>query len=135
MMRIALENREPISVEELARVVHKIYIVSRDAPDYLGGSMVTMYVEILEDSFGNTKFGLLPKLYEVLFVSYDDNEIIWFGQVADHFKLMGNAVNVALDISRKCDYEPGMFMITESGTNEGHMYSIFEYMAERGFPF
>jgi len=135
-MRIALENRDPITSEELAKLAHKIYIVSRDAPEYLGGSMVTMWVQILEDSYGNAKFGLLPKTYEILHVwGHENGQMIWFGQVEDHFKLMGDAVNVALDVSHYCDHEIGIFVITESGTNESHISSVYSYMAERGFPF
>jgi hypothetical protein len=133
-MRIALENKDPIQLEVLAPLVHDVYIVSRDAPVYLGGSMVTMYITILKDSFGNTEFGVLPHTYEILFVS-DDDKMIWFGQCEDHFKLMGDAVNIALAINNAGDRNVCMRVVTESGTTHSHMYSIYEYMAERGFPF
>lgn len=133
-MRIALENKDPIQLEKLAPLVHDVYIVSRDAPVYLGGSMVTMYITILKDSFGNTEFGVLPHTYEILFVS-DNDKMIWFGQCEDHVKLMGDAVNVALAINDAGDRNVRMRVVTESGTHESHMYSIYEYMAERGFPF
>lgn len=133
-MRIALENKDPINLEVLAPLVHDVYIVSRDAPTYLGGSMVTMYITILKDSFGNTEFGVLPHTYEILFVS-DDDKMIWFGQCEDQTQLMGEAVNIALAINDAGDRNVRMRVVTESGTRESHMYSIYEYMAERGFPF
>jgi len=133
-MRIALENKDPIQLEVLAPLIHDVYIVSRDAPTYLGGSMVTMYITILKDSFGNTEFGVLPHTYEILFVS-DDDKMIWFGQCEEHIKLMGDAVNVALAINSAGDRNVRMRVVTESGTDHSHMYSIYEYMAERGFPF
>ena len=134
-MRIALENRDPISVKELAPIVNDVYIVSRDAPNYLGGSMVTMYVTIFEDSFGNAKFGVLPKTYEILHVINDDGKFVWFGQSEDQTQLMGDAVGIALDINHHGDRNVCMRVVTESGTHESHVYSIYEYMAERGFPF
>jgi hypothetical protein len=135
-MRIALENRDPIAIEELALSVSDVYIVSRDAPDYLGGSMVTMFVTIFEDSFGNAKFGMLPKTYEILHVSgHENGKMIWFGQCEDQTQLMGDAVNVALAINDYGDRNVRMRVVTESGTTHSHAYSIYEYMAERGFPF
>jgi hypothetical protein len=134
-MRIALENTDHQAIEELALSVSDVYIVSRDAPVYLGGSMVTMFVTILEDSFGNTKFGVLPKTYEILHAVNADDKIVWFGQCEDQTQLMGEAVNIALAINDYGDRNVRMRVVTESGTHESHMYSIYEYMAERGFPF
>jgi hypothetical protein len=134
-MRIALENRNHQAIEELALSVSDVYIVSRDAPDYLGGSMVTMFVTILEDSFGNAKFGVLPKTYEILHAVNADDKFVWFGQCEDQTQLMGEAVNIALAINDAGDRNVRMCVVTESGTRESHMYSIYEYMAERGFPF
>ena len=133
-MRIALENKDPIQLEVLAPLIHDVYIVSRDAPVYLGGSMVTMYVTILKDSFGNTEFGVLPHTYEIMFVS-DDDKMIWFGQCEDQTQLMGDAVNIALAINNAGDRNVHMRVVTESGVDHSHVYSVYDYMAERGFPF
>ena len=139
------------TLEELREIVQAIYIVNRDAPNNLGGASVSMYVQINQDSHGDTRFGLLPKLIEIDFVNYDSRnistkEIYFFGGWGgeDTFVLMGHAVNLALQMtSLTGERSPVTFLkndcpiyvINENGTSESTMCSVYSYMAERGFPF
>lgn len=138
--------------DELGEICQAIYIVNRDAPDSLGGAMVSMYVQINQDSYGETRFGLLPMLKEIESVSSYDmtanviDQEIYFGTWGggDTFVLMGHAVNLALEITSLVGEKSPvtflrngcpMYVINESGTTESTMCSVYSYMAERGFPF
>lgn len=136
---------DPYDAEQLGRKCQAIYIINRDAPDHLGGAMVSMYVQINQDSYGHVQFGLLPKLHEIDNVQYPDYQIN-FGTygVPDTFVLMGHAVNLALEMTHLAgEQSPVTFLkndcpiyvINESGTTESTMCSVYSYMAERGFPF
>jgi len=142
---ITLQGGGVYTAEQLGRNCQTIYIVNRDAPDHLGGAMVSMFLQINQDSYGHTQFGLLPVLREVENVEYQNRDIN-FGTygVIDTFVLMGHAVNLALEITslagetspvtflgNKCH----IYVINESGTTESTMCSVYSYMAERGFPF
>ena len=128
---------------ELGEICQAIYIVNRDAPNSSAGAMVSIYVQINQDSFGETRFGLLPMLKEIEVVSSYDvtaNDIyqeIYFGVWGqeDTFVLMGHAVNLALEIASVYKDNHNIFVINESGTAESTMCSVYSYMAERGFPF
>jgi hypothetical protein len=137
---------------ELREICQAIYIVNRDAPSSSAGAMVSIYVQINQDSFGETRFGLLPMLKEIEVVSsYDvtakvSDQEIYFGVWGheDTFVLMGHAVNLALEITSLAgERSPVTFLkndcpiyvINESGTTESTMCSVYSYMAERGFPF
>ena len=128
--------------DELGEICQAIYIVNRDAPSTTTGAMVSIYVQINQDSYGETRFGLLPMLKEIECVwSYDDttNEFdsmhfgVWGHQ--DTFVLMGHAVNLALEIASVYKDNHIIYVINESGTTESTMCSVYSYMAERGFPF
>jgi hypothetical protein len=132
--------------DELGEICQAIYIVNRDAPDSLGGAMVSMYVQINQDSYGETRFGLLPMLKEIDLVSDILDHPIYFGAWGggDTFVLMGHAVNLALEITGLAgERSPVTFLkndcpiyvINENGTTESTMCSVYSYMAERGFPF
>lgn len=129
--------------DELGEICQAIYIVNRDAPSTTTGAMVAIYVQINQDSYGETRFGLLPMLKEIESVwAYDDttNEFdsMYFGTwgAVDTFVLMGHAVNLALDIARSFHKDNhNIFVINENGTSESTMCSVYSYMAERGFPF
>ena len=137
--------------DELGEICQAIYIVNRDAPSTTTGAMVAIYVQINQDSYGDTRFGLLPMLKEIESVcAYDDttNEFdsMYFGTwgAVDTFVLMGHAVNLALEITNLAgEKSPVTFLkndcpiyvINENGTSESTMCSVYSYMAERGFPF
>ena len=140
-----MDNQSHCSLDELAEFSHDIYIVNRDAPESLGGASVHIYVQMFVDSYGQPQFGLLPKLREIFYVNYDyddDEDFVpmnhWFGSWGggDTFALMGQAVNLALDISRAyLKHDRNIYVINENGTSESTMCSVYSYMAERGFPF
>lgn len=148
---IQLKSNGYHTLEKLSEIAQTIYIVNRDAPNNLGGASVSMYVQINQDSFGETRFGLLPMLVEIDFVNYDarnisSKEIYFFGTWGgeDTFVLMGHAVNLALEITHLAgEKSPVTFLkndcpiyvINENGTSESTMCSVYSYMAERGFPF
>ena len=142
---ITLVGGGSYDAEQLGRNCQTIYIVNRDAPDHLGGAMVSMHLQINQDSYGHAQFGLLPVLREIENVEYHDYDIN-FGTygVRDTFELMGHAVNLALEITHLAgERSPVTFLkndcpiyvINESGTTESTMCSVYSYMAERGFPF
>lgn len=126
-------------IEDIAKISQNIYIVSRDAPVHLGGSMVTLYIQCQQDSFGNRDFGLLPMLREIVWYApqSENSDVIHdFGQVDDHFVTMGHAVSCALEIAGEFHRENrNIYVINENGTSESTMCSVYSYMAERGFPF
>lgn len=132
--------------DELGEICQAIYIVNRDAPDSLGGAMVSMYVQINQDTYGETRFGLLPTLQEVQVVWDILDHGIYFGAWGgeDTFVLMGYAVNLALEITSLAGEKSpvtflkndcAIYVINENGTSESTMCSVYSYMAERGFPF
>ena len=138
--------------DELGEICQAIYIVNRDAPNSLGGASVSIYVQINQDSYGETRFGLLPMLKEIEVVSSYDHTTNEYGEETyfgtwggeDTFVLMGHAVNLALQITSLVgEKSPVTFLkndcpiyvINENGTSESTMCSVYSYMAERGFPF
>jgi hypothetical protein len=124
--------------DELGEICQAIYIVNRDAPNSSGGAMVSIYVQINQDSYGETRFGLLPTLQEVEVVWDILDHGIYFGTWGgeDTFVLMGHAVNIALDIARSFHKDNhNIFVINENGITESTICSMYSYMAERGFPF
>jgi hypothetical protein len=128
---------------ELGEVCQAIYIVNRDAPSTTTGAMVSIYVQINQDSYGETRFGLLPMLKEIESVSSYDmtanviDQEIYFGVWGheDTFALMGHAVNLALEIASVYKDNHIIYVINENGITESTMCSVYSYMAERGFPF
>jgi hypothetical protein len=132
--------------DELGEVCQAVYIVNRDAPNSLGGASVSIYVQINQDSYGETRFGLLPMLKEIELVYDLTDEPMYFGTWGgeDTFVLMGHAVNLALEITHLAgEKSPVTFLkndcpiyvINENGTSESTICSVYSYMAERGFPF
>ena len=130
--------------DELGEICQAISIVKRDAPNSLGGASVSMYVQINQDSYGETRFGLLPTLQEVEVVWDILDDGIYFGTWGgqDTFVLMGHAVSLALEItSLTGEKSPVTFLkndcpiyvINENGTTESTMCSVYSYIAERGF--
>jgi hypothetical protein len=142
---ITLQGGGVYTAEQLGRNCQTIYIVNRDAPDDLGGAMVSMFLQINQDSYGHTQFGLLPVLLEVKSVEYHDRNFnLGTYGVTDTFVLMGNAVNIALEMTSLAGEKSpvtflkndcAIYVINESGTTESTMCSVYSYMAERGFPF
>ena len=142
---ITLVGGGSYDAEQLGRNCQTIYIVNRDAPNHLGGAMVSMYVQINQDSYGHAQFGLLPVLREIENVQYPDYQInfgTWGG--GDTFVLMGHAVNLALEMTHLAGEQSpvtflkndcAIYVINENGTSESTMCSVYSYMAERGFPF
>lgn len=130
---VKLSNNEPVSLRHIAELTDRMYVVSRDAPMYLGGSMVTVWLPIRMDSFGGTTFGSLPHLFEVENIEYDNGEFVVFGQCDDdHRSMVEKAIMFCVDVQRCVWKDRDAILVAENGLQDPTHTSVWSYLADRG---